>query len=168
MSEERSLRGAQAINKMKELAGKMPICMFLTRLNTRPIPARPMSTQEVDDRGTVWFLSSRSSHKDQDIQKDPLVQLVYCNMDNSEFMSLLGDAEEYDDPILKNRLWTPIAKTWFPKGVEDPDLVVIAVRPTEGYYWDTKSGKVVSLLKIVASSIIGSGNDDGVEGRLKP
>src|SRR5690606_21313444 len=48
MSEERSLHGTNAINKIKELADEMPICMFLTRLNDRPIPARPMATQKVD------------------------------------------------------------------------------------------------------------------------
>lgn len=168
MSEERSLHGANAIKKIKELAGSMPVCMFLTQLGKRPIPARPMVTQEVGDDGTIWFLSSRTSQKDQDIHTDPQVQLIYCNRENSEFLSLLGDAQEFDDEILKKRLWTPLAKAWFPQGAEDPDLVVIGVRTTQGYYWDTKNGKMVSLMKIMASSIIGSGNDDGIEGRLRP
>ncbi len=168
MSEERSLHGANAIKKVQELADSMPICMFLTRLSNRPIPSRPMATQKVDDEGMIWFLSSRSSMKDHDINSDPEVQLIYSNMEDAEYMSVLGVAQEFDEMELKRSLWTPMAKTWFPNGVEDPDLAVIRVQPKDGYYWDTKNGRFVSMMKIMASSITGSGKDDGVEGRLEP
>ncbi len=168
MSEERSLNNSNAINKIKELADDMPICMFLTRLDKRPIPSRPMETRKVDDDGNIWFLSSKSSSKDHDISQDPQVQLIYANRDNAEYMSVLGEAEELDDMDLKKELWTGIAKTWFPQGVEDPNLIVIRVRAQEGYYWDTKGGRFVALAKIMASSITGSGSDDGIEGRLDP
>lgn len=167
MSEERSLHGVNAITKIRELADEMPICMFLTKLNERPIPSHPMATQKVDDEGTIWFLSSRSSMKDQDIRNDPEVQLIYSNMDDSEYLSVLGQAQEFDDMDLKRGLWTPMAKTWFPNGVEDPDLVVIGVTPKSGYYWDTKNGRLISLMKIMASSVTGSGKDDGIEGSLE-
>ncbi len=157
-----------AIARMKEIADEMPICMFLTRLNERPIPSRPMATQKVDDQGSIWFLSSKSSMKDHDILADPTVQLIYSNMEDSEYMSILGEAEELNDMELKRELWTPMAKTWFPNGVEDPDLAVLRVRAKEGYYWDTKSGKIVSMIKIMASSLTGGGKDDGIEGKLAP
>jgi general stress protein 26 len=168
MSEERSLHGENAIRKIKELADASPVCMFLTRLTERPIPARPMATQRVDDDGSIWFLSSRSSMKDRDIEQDPQIQLIYSDADSSEFMSILGEAEELDDKGLKQELWSPMAKTWFPKGVDDPDLAVIRVRPEDGYYWDTKDGRFVSIMKIMASSMTGGGHDGGVEGQLKP
>ena len=168
MSEERSLHGTNAINKIKELADEMPICMFLTRLSDRPIPARPMATQKVDEDGNIWFLSSRSSMKDADIRRDPQVQLIYANKDNAEYLSVLGEAEELDDHAMKKQLWSPMASTWFPNGVEDPDLTVIRVRATDGYYWDTKHGRFVALARIMASAVTGAGRDDGIEGRLKP
>ncbi len=168
MSEERSLHGTNAIKKIQDLADEMPICMFLTSLGDRPIPTRPMATQRIDDDGCIWFLSSRSSMKDSDIRRDPQVQLIYANRDNAEYLSILGEAEELDDHELKKELWSPMAKTWFPNGVEDPDLTVIRVRAQEGHYWDTKHGRFVAMAKIAASAVTGAGRDDGIEGELRP
>jgi len=44
---------------------------------------------------------------------------------------------------------------------------VIKVTPTDAYYWDTKYGKMVSYVKMIAGMITGNmKNDGGVEGRL--
>ena len=43
---------------------------------------------------------------------------------------------------------------------------MIKVIPQEGYYWDTKNNKVISLIKIATSIVTGKTNDDGVEGTL--
>jgi len=42
---------------------------------------------------------------------------------------------------------------------------VIKVSPEEAYYWDTKSGKMVSMLKILASAVAGKTFNEGVAGR---
>jgi general stress protein 26 len=166
MSTTRSVHDTDAIKKFKELIDHSPICHFLTRLDQRPIPTRPMATQQVDDEGCFWFLSSHSSDKDLDISADCYVQLLYANTGDSEFLSLFGTATIVEDMAKKRELFGPLAKTWFPKGPEDPDLSMVRVKPLEGYYWDTRNGKMVTLLKILASSIIGKESDGGVEGRI--
>ena len=40
-------------------------------------------------------------------------------------------------------MWNDIAKAWFEEGKVDPRITVIKFEPTEGFYWDTKSGKLV-------------------------
>jgi len=44
-----------------------------------------------------------------------------------------GTAEIIHDMAKKKELWNPIAKAWFPDGVDDPELTVLEVMPTEGY-----------------------------------
>jgi hypothetical protein len=45
----------------------------------------------------------------------------------------------------------------------------LKVTPKEGYYWDTKDGKVVAAFKIAVAAVSGgNGSDGGVEGRAKP
>jgi len=166
MSDTKQLSGEEAIVQFKSVVNNNPLCMFLTRLDQRPIPSRPMTTQKVCDQGNFWFLSSRSSMKDHDISADPMVQLIFANMGNSEFLSVYGTAEVIEDKAQKKELWSPIAKAWFPLGVDDPDLTVLKVKPSEGYYWDTKSGKLVSMLKILAAAVTGNPSDAGVKGKI--
>jgi hypothetical protein len=44
----------------------------------------------------------------------------------------------------------------------------IEVQITDGHYWDTKHGKMVSLMKIAVGVITGKQMDDGVEGNVRP
>ncbi|MBP6312090.1 MAG: pyridoxamine 5'-phosphate oxidase family protein [Flavobacteriales bacterium] len=161
----KALDRQDAIDKMKEL-GERKVCMFMTTMDRRPIPVRPMAVQQVCEHGNFWFLSSRTSAKDQQLRKDPQVQLLFADASNAEFMSVLGTAEEIDDQQKKLDLWNPIAKAWFPNGVEDPDLTVIKVTTTDAQYWDTEHGKLVSMIKILGAVVTGEPADGGVQGKL--
>jgi general stress protein 26 len=166
MGDTKNLSRAEGIKKMKELAESAKICHFVTDLNTKPLNSRPMSTQEVDDQGNFWFLSSKSSNKNDEIQDDPEVQLFYANNASSEYLTVYGYAEVINDRAKLEELWKPITRAWFAEGKDDPEISIIRVRPADAYYWDTKNNKVVSLIKIVTASITGRTMDDGVEGEI--
>ncbi len=163
-----SLAGTPAITKIRDLAKSARVCLFGTDLKHPPLTVRPMAVQSVDDAGDVWFLSGRSSHTNQHIAADPQVQLLFANPGSSEFMTLEGDATISDDRGLKEEHWTPIAKTWFTGGVDDPELTVLRVRVRDGYYWDTKHGKATSMIKIAIGAVTGKTMDDGIEGHVNP
>lgn len=167
MSDFKDISGAEAITKIKELVNKTDICMFCTSLGQAPISTRPMSTQEVDDDGSIWFFSERNSHKDMDVRTDSRVQLFYADTSKSNYLSLYGQAEELKDEQKAKELWEPILKTWFPNGPEDPNLMLIRVRPESGYYWDTKNGKMVAFAKMLVGMVTGKELDDSVEGEVK-
>ncbi len=125
-----------------------------------------MSTQKVDDDGCVWFMSDKNSTKNQDIKSDSRVQLFYSHQSSSEYMSIFGTAEIVFDKNKVEEMWTPIAKAWFTEGKDDPAISLIKVTPQEGYYWDTKNNKMISLVKIAAAIVTGKTMDDGIEGTL--
>lgn len=162
----KDLYGKEAIGKLKELAEDIKTCMFCTELSVRPIPVRPMAVREVDDQGNLWFISSEQSNKNDEIKGDDEVQLIFAKNADAHFLSIFGKASIYRDKEKIEEIWTPIAKTWFEEGKDDPDVSAIKVTPTEAYYWDTKNGKAVTLLKIVAGAITGKTDEGGVEGRL--
>lgn len=166
MPAHKPVHDAAAVAKLKALIERAPTCHFLTRLEHRPIPTRPMSTLEVDDEGMIWFLSSRSSEKDNDIIDDTYVQLLYSNPGDSAFLTVFGTATVVEDMAKKRKLFSPAAKAWFPGGPEDPDLSVVRVKPLQGYYWDTKHGKMLTLLGMAASALTGRQLDGAVEGRI--
>jgi general stress protein 26 len=162
-----SLSGPIAIEKIRDLAKSAGVCLFGTDLKNPPLTVRPMAVQSVDDSGHIWFLSGRSSHTNQHIAADSQVQLLFANPGSSEFMTLEGEATISDDRRLKEEHWTPIAKTWFNEGVNDPELTVLKVRVRDGYYWDTKHGKTTSMVKIAIGTVTGKTLDDSIEGRVK-
>jgi general stress protein 26 len=163
----RNLEDREAIQKLKTLVKHNNICMFITFLTEIPMQARPMSAQEVDNEGNLWFLSSKSSNKNFEIGEDARVQFFFANTGNSEYLSIYGHAEVLRDREKIEQIWSPIVKAWFQEGKDDPDLSVIKVTPEDINYWDTKNSKMVSLFKIMTSVVSGKTMDDGVEGKLR-
>ena len=162
-----NLTHAPAIEKIRELAKSARICMFGTLPDEFPLSVRPMAVQDVDDAGNIFFLSARSSFKNQHIAQDPRVQLVFSNSGDSEYLSIVGRATVSDDRAMREKYWTPIAKAWIHEGVDDPELTIIKVAVTSGYYWDTEHGKAIALMKIAVSALTGKTMDDSVEGKVR-
>jgi general stress protein 26 len=162
----RNLSDQEAIEKVKELIKHNSICMFVTHLDELPLETRPMSVAQVEDDGSLWFLSGKTTEKNQDISVDPRVQLFFSNVSDQEYLTIYGTAEEVNDREKIKELWTPIAKAWFNEGVDDPDLCAVRVSPQDAFYWDTNSGRMISLIKILASAVTGRTFEEGVQGKL--
>jgi len=156
-----------AIDKIKEMANDIKVCMMCTNLDEKPTPSRPMALSEVDNNANLWFISSSQSNKNTEIENDSDVQLFFSKNADSHFLSLFGQASIYTDRKTIEEVWKPIDKTWFEDGKEDPDVTVIKVTPQDAYYWDTKDGKMISMLKWAKGAITGDVSDDGgIEGKL--
>ena len=168
MGEVKNLKAGHAVEKIREIAKDANICMFVTDLSRLPLAGRPMATQEVDEEGNIWFMSDRNSDKNKEIENDDKVQLFYSHTGNYEYLSIFGRAEIVNDHSKIKELWTPIAKTWFKEGKDDPNISLIKVIPEDAYYWDTKNNKMVSLVKFAMGAIGVTPKDDGgIEGKLK-
>jgi general stress protein 26 len=166
MSDVKNLEHKEAIEKLKELAEKIKVCMFCSNMSVVPFSTRPMGLSEVDADGKLWFLSATTSNKNQEIKQDEKVQLIFSDPSSSQFLSIFGEADIFEDEKSIEKEWTPLAKAWFPEGKEDRTLTVIKVHPLDAYYWDTKNGKMISLIKIAAAAITGNKPDAGIEGKL--
>jgi general stress protein 26 len=165
-SEIKNLRREDANKKIKEIVDAADICLFTTDLTTLPLKTRPMSRQLVDDEGNIWFFSEKDSEKNHDIEKDERVHLFFSNKGSSEYLSLYGTATIIIDKEKAKELWSAPMKIWF-KDPEDPNLTILKVIPQDGYYWDTKNGKLVSLFKMVVGAITGKELDGSVEGQIR-
>jgi general stress protein 26 len=163
----KNLQGPDAVEKIKELIDKSPICFFCTDIITgSPFSTRPMAVQKVDDDGALWFLSADDSYKNDEIEDDSFVQLLFKGSDYSDFLNLYGQSSISKDKEKIKELWKPTLKTWFTEGVDDPRISVIKVEPTEGYYWDTKHNMAIGLIKRMAGALVGKTMDDSIEGNL--
>ena len=166
MSDIQNLHQEEAISKIRELA-EGQICLFCT-MPAGELISRPMGTQQVDDQGALWFLSRKGSSKDEQINAEDTVYLQYVDTGKHHYLSLKGSASIVNDRSKLDELWDPMAKAWFTEGKDDPSISIIRVDPEVGHYWDTKNGKLLSMLRIAVAAVTGNKGDGGIEGDLKP
>ena len=162
------LQGKEAIQKIKQLVDKAKTCFFCTKSsNAMPMAVRPMSVQKLDEKGNFWFLSANDSHKNQEIQLNNDVHLLFQGSAHSDFLSVHGKASITDDKKIIKELWEPLVKTWFTEGVDDPRITAIKIEPKGGYYWDNKHGNTIAFVKMAIGAALGKTLDDSIEGNVK-
>ena len=105
-----------------------------------------MITKKVDEHGNIWFLSHLNSEHNNNIAKDPQVQLLYSHPSDLEFLSIYGHATIiYDKKVLKE-LYTSADDAWF-NDSDDPNLTAIKIVPQEAYFWDSNDNTFNKLFK---------------------
>jgi general stress protein 26 len=162
------LVGAAAIERIREVVKKTESCFFCTAVSVGGSGAtRPMAVQQVDDAGTLWFLSASDSHKNDELKQNPAVRLFFQGSEHSGFLTLTGTARVTNDKAKIKALWEPLLKTWFTGGEDDPRITAIGVSPSGGYYWDNKHGNAVAGIKMLVGAAIGKTLDDSIEGKLR-
>lgn len=167
MENIKNLSANEGLEKLKELVNAINICLFSTNLQKNDgATFRPMSTQEVDEDGNIWFFSGIDSDKNLEIEKDNLVQLVFSDPSKSSFLIVNGEAEIIIERKKIEELWSPAIKIWFEKGKEDPNISLIKVKTQTAYYWDTEGNKMINFFKYLASVATGSNLTMGVNGSI--
>ena len=161
------LIGKDAVERIREVVKKTASCFFCTAVSTGGSGAtRPMAVQDVDDAGTLWFLSASDSHKNRELEQEPSVRLFFQGSEHADFLTLTGTATVSRDRKKIKNLWKPVLKVWFTEGEDDPRITVIRVTPSGGYYWDNKHGSAVAGIKMLIGAAIGKTLDDSIEGEL--
>lgn len=164
----KDLAGTDAITKLKDLAEDAKTCFFTTNIKTGlPSSARPMTVQQVDGEGNLWFLVANDSGTYKDLETEPLAQLFFQGSKYSDYLNVYGIATLSDDKEKIKEFWKPILKTWFTEGEDDPRIAVVKLEPTEAYYWDNKHGNAVAFVKQLAGAALGKTLDDSIEGKLE-
>lgn len=161
------LQGQEAVQKIKEMVEQADNCFFCTTVSLDGSDEdRPMNVRQVDEEGNLWFLSARDSRKNRELAVNPAVKLYFQGSKHADFMQLNGQGTVLRDREKIKELWSPLAKTWFTGGEDDPNITIIKVTPTEGYYWDTKHNIAVAGIKMLIGAALGKTMDDSIQGKL--
>lgn len=143
----------QGIEKLRELMKDAKFCMLTTITSDGSLRSRPMTLQESETDGDLWFFTGEHTALADDIEQQPKVNVSFSS--GSNFVSVSGTAHLRDDPAKKQELWQPAYKMWFPQGLEDPDLVLLKVEAESAEYWDTPGTNVVYLFGMLKTLVTG-------------
>jgi general stress protein 26 len=146
-------------DRLWDLIRNIKYGMFTARHGEGELRSRPMTTLLSRDSrhdGTLWFFMSRSAEPVLDIEAAPAVNVSYADPERDAYVSVSGSARIVDDPAMKRALWTPLAHAWYPGGVSDPDLALVAVSIDQAEYWDVRTNKAVKLFEMAKAAVTGA------------
>lgn len=112
--------------------------------------SRPMAPLEMDEQGAVWFFTDRDSTK---VEQLATLNLSFSDAERGTYVSLCGHGELATDRSHIKRLWTPMARPWFPEGTDSEHLTLLKFTPSAAAYWDAAHTKMVHLFATVVSVI---------------
>lgn len=129
--------------------------LLTTLADDNSLETRPMTIQRIEEPGTLLFFASQVSPLVQGLKSRPGVNVGVADPDDDFYVSITGQATVTSDRELIRELWSPLAKAWFPGGVEDEDLVVIEVEAAQAEYWNVNDGEMVQFFKIARAAVTG-------------
>ncbi|MDX3806323.1 pyridoxamine 5'-phosphate oxidase family protein [Bosea thiooxidans] len=116
--------------------------------------ARPMQAHGRREQDTIYFLTDRRHHKDDEIQINDNVCLAFADPGGHRYLSVSGTATVLDQRTLVRELWEPAYKMFW-DSADDPEIRILRVRPASAEFWDSP-GKVVTSVKMAAAALTGA------------
>jgi general stress protein 26 len=141
------------LEKLAALLKKFRFAMVTTRSLDGKLTAHPLTVQEAEFDGDLWFIIGRHASAVGDIATDAHVGVSFSS--NDSWLSLAGTATVVDDGTKLRELWSPSVEAWFPDGPEDPNVTLLKVDTVSGEYWDSPGGKVATVVAFVKSKVTG-------------
>src|SRR6266481_545617 len=102
-----------------------------------------MGCVQTDFEDTIWFLTFAHSSKVSEIEQDNRVSL-------SGTACLVRDLEKLKE------LWSEAFRVWFPSGLDDPELALLAVRVEEAKYWTNAASMVTYGWAYLKARLLGT------------
>ena len=150
---------AEDTRKVAELIKGERFAFLTTVAPGGKLTSRPMTLQEVEFDGDLWFFAERGSHPVDHIATNSQVNVGVGS--GGTWVSLTGSATVVDDVAKKKELWNGGVEAWFPQGPEDPSVVLIKVDGDSTEYWDSPGGRLATALSFVKAKATGERIDAG-------
>ncbi len=117
------------------------------------LTSRPMTLQQVEFDGDLWFFAERDSNPVEHITASPEVNVGVGS--GGTWVSLTGDAVVVEDAAKKRELWNSGVEAWFPQGPDDESVVLIKVQAGSAAYWDSPGGRLATAFSFVKAKVTG-------------
>jgi general stress protein 26 len=148
------------LSKLFEKIKDVRIAMLTTFDEEHTLHSRPMATIKPDADGSLLFFTDKESAKVYEVKKDNQVNLSYSNPSDNVYVSISGHASAYRDEAKIAELWSEDMRAWFPKGKEDPNIMILKIDIDKAEYWDSPSGLLSRAYGYARAVITGEASKD--------
>lgn len=151
------------LEDLYELIEGIEIAMFTTRRSDGHLVSRPMATQTQAEGTDLWFVTDIDTHKLDELEFDPHVNLSYYRDRTREWVSVSGTAAITQDRRAIRELYRPDWKAWFGDqggerdgGPDDPRIALILVDVHSVTYLKVDKPRPVVLFEVVKGMVTGT------------
>jgi len=123
-----------AVEHVRELLGEFDTATLVTRALDGRLHGRPMAIASVENDGTLWFVTDRTSEKTAEVDAD--ASALVTLQSSRRFLSANGAIALVENRDKVQELWKETYKLWF-DDENDPDIVLLKFSPSDVEYWDT-------------------------------
>ncbi|MBD2514393.1 pyridoxamine 5'-phosphate oxidase family protein [Nostoc sp. FACHB-973] len=143
----------QQIKKLRELIKDIDYGMFTTVDEDGSLHSYPMSKSgDINSDATLWFFTYGGSHKVTEVEHHPQVNVSFVSPEQQWFVSISGSSQLVKDRNKMRELWKPELQTWFPKGLNEPDIALLNVNINQVNYWDSVSSFKPQIIRFLTPS----------------
>lgn len=156
----------EGVKHIAEIIKDIRFALLTTVSGKGHLHSRPMTTQETEFDGDIWFIGSKDSGSVADITAQPQVNVSYADTGKNTYLSVTGRAVLTDDRAKLETLWSDGYKAYFAGGIDDPDIQLIKIESQGAEYWE--GGRTRNLLQMAAAAVSGkTSNDHGTNETVK-
>jgi general stress protein 26 len=134
------------IARLNELISGIAIAMLTTISPDGNLHSCPMAAHGVDSAGVMWFLSGSNTEKVEAARTMQHVSLAFADHPAQRYVSVSGFCELVRDHVKAKELWVPSYVSWFPGGLDDPNLILLKIDVQQAEYWSPSERRMVELL----------------------
>jgi general stress protein 26 len=141
------------IDRVWNIIENVGVCMLTTRfaggLRARPLEARP-------DRSTglIFFVTDLDSAKEDEIQTQPDVGLVFIDPSDKAYLSITGRASITRDAEKIQSAWRKTDAAWW-RGPNDPNVCLLQIEPFTAELWDGPASTAATAFEFVKAALTG-------------
>ncbi len=150
------------IDELYDLIEGIEVAMLTTRRSDGNLVARPMATQERLPGADLWFVTDISTHKIDELEQDPHVNVSYYRDRTREWVSVSGTARVAQDRTRIRELYRPDWRMWM--GAEDdvrdgrpddPRLALLLVTADSVHYMKKDKSTPAVLFEMASGMVTG-------------
>ncbi len=145
----------ETIQKMGTLLKNFDVMMMITLNESSRMHSRPMLMQKAEFNGRLWFFSNDTSQKITDLRWNRQVHLIGFDPKLSQYVAVCGTGSMIRDRERMKQLWKSEYQKWFPRGLFDPDLVLIEVQVDQVESWGPDHREFYQLPSLSAEPLAG-------------
>ena len=134
------------VARLNELIKGIDLAILTTTRPDMSLHSCPMAANGVDPAGVLWFISGSNTEKVEAVRTIQRVNVAFADHTAQRYISVSGFCELVRDHGKSKELWKPAYTSWLPRGLDDPDLILLKIDVQAAEYWDPAQGRMVELL----------------------
>lgn len=112
--------------------------LFLS-LDSHPHSAVPMTAQlDEDAQSAIWFFTGR----DNEIATGGPVTATFAGKGHDIFARFTGQLSTESDRARIDQFWSPVIEAWFPRGKNDPNMLLMRMDLDRAEIWNSDLGLI--------------------------